>query len=52
MLFASLAVILAGAAGATAVFLVGSKQRRDDRAAYLAYERAVLIPLAAGGRIV
>ena len=48
MLFASLAVVLVGAAGATSVFLVGSKQRRDDRAAYLTYERAVLVPVGIG----
>ena len=42
VLFATLAVVLLGAAGATSVYFVGSKQRRDDRAAYLAYERALL----------
>ena len=45
VLFATLAVLVAGAAGATAVFSVGSKQRRDDRKAYLVYEQAVLVPL-------
>ncbi len=52
VLFATLAVVVAGAAGATSVFLVGSKQRRDDRRAYLAYERAVLVPIRDGGRVV
>lgn len=47
MLFATLAVVLIGAAGASGVFLVGSKQRRADRKAYLAYERAVLVPIDA-----
>jgi hypothetical protein len=42
LLFATLAVVLIGVAGATTVFFVGSKQRRDDGRAYLAYERAVL----------
>jgi len=49
--FATLAVVVLGAAGATSVFLVGSKQRRDDRRAYLAYERAVLVPLAEVRRV-
>ena len=48
MLFATLAVVLVGAAGATSVFIVGLKQRRDDRAAYLTYERAVLVPVGIG----
>jgi hypothetical protein len=47
VLFATIAVLLIGGAGASGVFLVGSKQRRDDRTAYLAYERAVLVPIAA-----
>jgi hypothetical protein len=46
-LFATIAVLLIGGAGASAVYLVGSKQRRDDRKAYLAYERAVLVPIDA-----
>jgi hypothetical protein len=46
------ALILAIAAGATAVFLVGSSNRRADRAAILAYERAVLPAIREGGRIV
>ena len=45
VLFATLAVVVVGTAGAASVFLVGSKQRHDDRAAYLAYERAILAPL-------
>lgn len=49
---ATVAIVLAGALGATTVFLVGSKQRRDDRKTYLAYERAVLKPLERGGRVV
>jgi len=49
---ASAAVVLLGAIGATTVFLIGSAQRRDDRAAYLAYERAALVPIKEGGRIV
>jgi hypothetical protein len=52
LVFATLAVILVGVAGATTVFLVGSTQRRDDRAAYLVYERVVLVPLVDGGRVV
>ena len=48
---ATVAVIV-GAVGATTVFLVGSAQRRDDRAAYLRYERAALVPIKEGGRIV
>jgi hypothetical protein len=48
VLSATLAVVLVGAAGATSVFLVGSKQHRDDRAAYLTYERAVLVPVGIG----
>lgn len=43
VLLATLAVILIGAAGATSVFLVGSKQRRDDRQDYLAYERSIVV---------
>ena len=51
-LFATLAVVLIGAAGASSVFLVGSKQRRDDRKAYLAYERAILVPIDAVREVV
>jgi hypothetical protein len=49
---ATVAVLAGLAAGATAVALVGSAQRRDDRAAYLRYERALLPALREGGRIV
>jgi len=49
---ATVAVLAGLAAGATAVALVGSAQRRDDRAAYLRYERALLPSLREGGRIV
>jgi len=51
-LLASVAVVVLGAIGATSVFLVGSAQRRDDRAAYLRYERAILVPIKDGGRLV
>ena len=51
-ILATAAVLVAGTAGATTVFLVGSSQRRDDRAAYLRYERAVLVPIRAGGQLV
>ena len=46
------ALVLAFVAGATAVFLVGSANRRSDRAAIVAYERAVLPAIRDGGRIV
>jgi len=51
-IIATVAVLTGLAAGATAVALVGSAQRRDDRAAYLRYERALLPSLREGGRIV
>jgi hypothetical protein len=51
-IIATAAVLLGLAAGATGVALVGSAQRRDDRAAYLGYERALLPSLREGGRIV
>ena len=51
-IIATAAVVLVAAGGATAVFLVGSAQRRDDRRAYLAYERAALVPIREGGQIV
>jgi len=44
------AVIGALAIGAAGVALIGSAQRRDDRAAYLRYERAVLPSLRESGR--
>jgi hypothetical protein len=51
-LYATIAVFLVLAVGLTSVALVGSAQRRDDRAAYLRYERALLPSLKEGGRIV
>jgi len=38
----TIAVVVAAAIGATAVFLVGSSNRRADRNAVLAYERSIL----------
>lgn len=38
----TIAVVVLAAIGATAVFLVGSANRRSDRNAVLAYERAIL----------
>jgi len=46
------ALIVIGAAGASTVYLVGSSQRRADRAGYLEYEKKVLPLLREGGRIV
>jgi hypothetical protein len=43
---------LAGVLGAVGVYLVGSNQRGDDRAAYLEYEGALLVSLREGGMIV
>jgi hypothetical protein len=51
-IYATVAVLGALAIGLTSVALVGSAQRRDDRAAYLRYERALLPALKEGGRIV
>jgi hypothetical protein len=51
-IIATIAVLGGLAVGATAVALAGSAQRRDDRAAYLRYERALLPSLRDGGRIV
>ena len=48
----TIALVLALAAGATAVFLMGSSNRKDDRAAILAYERSVLPAVREAGRIV
>lgn len=45
-------VVLAGAIGATAVFLVGSANRAADRRALLAYEEAISEPATRGGSIV
>lgn len=49
---ATITVVVAVALGATAVFLVGSRQRRDDRKTYLTYESAVLAPIRTAGRVV
>lgn len=51
-IYATAAVLIALAIGLTLVAMVGSAQRRDDRAAYLRYERAILPSLRGGGRIV
>jgi len=51
-ILATAAVAALGGIGATSVFLVGSAQRRQDRAAYLRYERAILVPIKDGGRLV
>lgn len=51
-ILATAAVLAAGAVGASLVSLRGSAQRRDDRAAYVAYEKAVLVPIKDGGRVV
>ena len=51
-IIASVALVVLGALGATAVFVIGSAQRRDDRASYLRYERAILVPIKDGGRLV
>jgi hypothetical protein len=48
----TVAVLLALGGGATAVFLRGSAQRRDDRAAIVAYESAVYPIVKEGGRVV
>lgn len=48
----SIALVVALAAGATAVFLAGSSNREDDRAAIVAYERSVLPAVREAGRIV
>ena len=49
---AAAAVIVAAVVGALAVSLTRSSERRRERAAYLAYEAAALVPIRAGGRIV
>lgn len=48
----TIVLVLALAAGATAVFLMGSSNRKDDRAAIVAYERSVLPAVREAGRIV
>lgn len=47
----SVAVVAGIAADASAVFLVGSAQRRDDRAALTAYEEQLLRAVREAGRI-
>ena len=48
----TIAVVLVGGAGASAVFLRGAAQRREDRAAILTYERAVVPIVNEPGRVV
>jgi hypothetical protein len=48
----TIVLVLVLAAGATAVFLMGSSNRKDDRAAIVAYERSVLPAVREAGRIV
>ena len=48
----TIAVVVIAAIGATAVFLVGSANRRSDRNALVAYEKAVLPLVRDAGRIV
>ena len=48
----TLVVIVAAAIGAASVFIVGSSNRRSDREAVLAYERAILPLIREAGRIV
>lgn len=43
---------LAGVLGAAGMYLIGTNERGNDREAYLAYERTLLVPLREGGRIV
>jgi hypothetical protein len=50
-ILATAVVVVVGGVGASTIFLVGSAQRRDDRAAYLRYERSALIPIQDGGRL-
>ncbi|MGH2785181.1 MAG: hypothetical protein ACRDJ1_07950 [Actinomycetota bacterium] len=51
-IFYTVAVVVAVAVGATGIFLVGSANRRSDRNALLAYERAILPHVREAGRIV
>jgi hypothetical protein len=48
----TIVLVLALAAGATAVFLMGSSNRKDDRAALISYERSLLPAVREAGRIV
>ena len=50
-LFATTAVVLMGSFGVTTVYLIGSGQRRADRAAYLSFEQAVLAPIRETRRV-
>jgi predicted component of type VI protein secretion system len=52
VILASVSVVLVGAAGATTVFLPGSAQRRDDRAALQRYESGIVGPLHVIDRVV
>jgi hypothetical protein len=48
----TIALVVVLAAGATAVFLTGSSNREDDRAAIVSYERSLLPAVREAGRIV
>jgi hypothetical protein len=48
----TIALVVVLAAGATAVFLAGSSNREDDRAALVSYERSLLPAIREAGRIV
>ena len=48
----TIALVVALTAGATAVFLTGSSNREDDKAALVAYERSLLPAVREAGRIV
>ena len=48
----TMALVVALAAGATAVFLAGSSNREDDRTALVTYERSLLPAVREAGRIV
>lgn len=48
----TIALVVVLSAGATAVFLTGSSNRKDDRAALVSYERSLLPAVREVGRIV
>jgi hypothetical protein len=48
----TIALVVALATGATAVFLLGSSNRKDDRAALVSYERSLLPAVREAGRVV
>ncbi|MEX2557302.1 MAG: hypothetical protein WEB06_16935 [Actinomycetota bacterium] len=48
----TIALVLVLAAGATAVFLMGSSNRKNDRAALVSYEESLLPAVREAGRIV